>query len=302
MNDSLPSRLTLPELTQRIRERGAVLDMPFTQALYKPLLDAQSREGVHVRRDEAYGAHARHRLDVYLPEERRDNLPVLVFMHGGGFVRGDKRERENVGLHFARQGMMVVIPNYRLAPQARWPAGAEDVVAVYEWLRAHAAELGANPECIFLGGESAGAAHVAAATLIKRFHPTQGLHVRGVVLISGVYNAQLEWLARTQFKVLTPDPRNEPYFGSDFAQYSAMSTVALIDAAPMPIFMSYAELDLLQMQVQAGELFATLVVKHGFTPELQVTRGHNHLTQVYAINTGDDSLSQPMMEFMNRHQ
>ena len=155
-----------------------------------------------------------------------------------------------------------------------------------------------RPGRIWLLGESAGAAHVAAATLLRRFHPPAGLSIAGAVLISGVYNVHLERLARAQFGVPTPDPRNEAYFGSDFERYPSMSVVELIDSDPFPLLITYAELDLLQMQVQAGELFARLVSHHRFAPELKVIRGHNHLTQVYSINTGDTSLSAPVLRFL----
>jgi triacylglycerol lipase len=75
----------------------------------------------------------------------------------------------------------------------------------------------------------------------------------------------------------------------------------LIDAAPFPLLMTYAELDLLQMQVQAGELFSRLVTQHHFRPDLNVIRGHNHLTQVYSINTGDESLGAPVLKFLRDH-
>jgi acetyl esterase len=67
------------------------------------------------------------------------------------------------------------------------------------------------------------------------------------------------------------------------------------------MLITYAELDLVQMQVQAGELFARLVTRHGFSPELQIIRGHNHLTQVYSLNTGDESLSGPVVKFLLGH-
>jgi acetyl esterase len=121
------------------------------------------------------------------------------------------------------------------------------------------------------------------------------------VLISGVYNLELERKARKQFGIATPDPRNESYFGSDFERYADMSIVDQIDAKPIPLLITYAELDLVQMQVQAGELFARLVTRHGFSPELQVIRGHNHLTQVFSLNTGDESLSAPILNFMRAH-
>jgi triacylglycerol lipase len=169
---------------------------------------------------------------------------------------------------------------------------------VLAWTRAHVAGHGGNPDHIVLAGESAGAAHIAAATLVRRLHPAEGLNIAGAFLASGVYNAELELLARRQLGIATPDPRNEAYFGTDFASYRAMSTVELIDAEPFPLAISYAELDPVQMQAQAGELFARLVTRHGFQPRISVVRNHNHLSQVYAINTGDEALSGPMLDFV----
>lgn len=287
-----------PGIEARIRALGAVLDMRATQQLYAPLLAQQTRAGVSVQRDLAYGADPRHRLDVYRADSLSRRLPVLLVFHGGGFVRGDKQERENAGIFFAREGYLVIVPNYRLGPDHHWPAGAEDVISALAWTMAHASEHGADPGRIWLLGESAGAAHVATATLLSRFQPPGGLSIAGAVLISGVYNVHLEQLARTQFGVPSPDPRNEPYFGSDFASYPAMSVVEHIDTRPFPLLMTYAELDLLPMQVQAGELFARLVVKHGFAPRLRVIRAHNHLSQVFSVNTGDTSLTAPVLEFL----
>jgi acetyl esterase len=291
-----------PRIEARLRALGAVLDMPTARELYDPLLAVQPRGGVRVVRDQVYGSDERHRLDVYRPEQAAARAPMLLAFHGGGFIRGDKSERDNAGLLFAREGFVTVIPNYRLGPVHRWPAGAEDVVAAVQWVAAHAAVYGGDPQRIYLLGESAGAAHVATATLLQRFHPPGGLRVAGAVLVSGVYNVQLEKLARRQFGVATPDPRNEAYYGSEADRYPAMSIVGLIDAEPFPLLITYAELDLVQMQVQAGELFARLVTRHGFAPEIAVIRGHNHLTQVFAINTGDESLTGPVLQFLRRHE
>ena len=287
---------------RRIRAHGAVLDMPLAQSIYRPLLNGQRRDGVDIDRDCVYGGHERHRLDVYRPQNAASaGCPVMVFLHGGGFIRGDKGDRENIGQYFARHGIAVVVANYRLAPAHTWPSGAEDVIAAYLWVREKAAQYGFDAARIFLAGESAGAAHVATATLIRRFHPPEGLSIAGAVLISGVYNPVLEKLAREQFGVASPDPRNEAYYGSDFERYREMSTIDLVDSPPtVPLLITFAELDLLQMQVQAGELFARLVTDHGFKPQLRVIRGHNHLTQVYAVNTDDDSLGVLVLDFLRR--
>ncbi|MCG8710629.1 alpha/beta hydrolase [Brenneria sp. 4F2] len=298
----MTSKANIPvEIERKIKQLGPVIDVPAMNALYAPLLAVQPKEGVSVRKDIAYGEDEKQRADVYLPTRGvSKKSPVLIFVHGGGFIGGDKIALSNQGYFYARQGMIVVVPNYRLAPMHQWPTGAQDISSALTWVRANIGEFGGDPEQMVLAGESAGAAHVAAATLIRRFHPAEGLKLAGVALISGVYNARLEYVARQQLRIPTPDPFGDAYFGSNINDRAGMSTVELIDAAPFPLFISYAELDPLPMQVEAGELFARLITRHGFTPDLQVVYGHNHLSQMYAVNTGDTSLSEPMMGFLNR--
>lgn len=299
MNHTEPN--TVERLDALIRATGAVIDPPLFKSWYAPYRESQPTAGVEVRRDVVYGDEERQKLDVYLPTEASDTpRPLLLFVHGGGFIRGDKSDRANVGWRFARAGFVTVVPGYRLGPTHQWPAGAQDVASAWAWAFANARALGADPERIYVAGESAGAAHVAAATLIGALRPPGVPAPRAAVLISGVYNVQLEKLARRQFATPSPDPRNEAYFGSDFARYPAMSTVERVDVAPFPMLITWAELDPPQMQVQAGELFARLMTQHGFDPDLAVIRGHNHLSQLEAINTVDDVLPTVLLDFMNR--
>jgi acetyl esterase len=285
-----------PELTAALHELGPTADLAAVHAVYEPLLSRQPRAGVAVHANEAYGSQERQQLDLYVPE-RRAAHPVLVWLHGGGFVRGDKQHRANIGYWGAREGFVTVLPNYRLAPANRWPSGAEDVVSVWRWLRAHVQRFAGNPERIVLAGESAGAAHVAAATLLRRFQP-HDWQIAGAALLSGPYNPRLEALARSQFGIATPDPRNDAYFGPEVSACTAASVVDHVDCTPFPLWIGYAERDLLQMQVAAGELFARLTSRHGFTPELRVLREHNHFSSGYSIGTEDTSVSAALVSFM----
>ena len=69
--------------------------------LYAPLLSRSPREGVKVIKDEQYGSDDRNRLDVYEPDNKTvDSMPILIFVHGGGFVTGDKNDCKNIGYYF----------------------------------------------------------------------------------------------------------------------------------------------------------------------------------------------------------
>lgn len=285
-------------IATQLRALGCGFNLPQVQALYAPLLAGQPRDGVRCQTDLPYGPHGRQRLDVYAPTAPGPH-PVLVWLHGGGFIRGDKAQRANIGWWGARQGFVTVLPNYRLAPESTWPCGPQDVVAVWQWLQEHAQGLGGEARHTVLAGESAGAAHVAAATLMRRFQPMDW-QIAGAALFSGPYNARLEGLARSQFGIDTPDPRNEAYFGPDPGTWADASIALQVDAAPLPLWISFAERDLLQMQAQAGELFARLVSDHGFAPELRMVREHNHFSGGFSFGTNDTSMSEPLADFVRR--
>lgn len=123
--------------------------------------------------DCAYGSHERHRLDIYTAPDAQ-HAPVLVFVHGGGFLRGDKGNdaadgwpNAAVGRMAAEAGMVGVVINYRLAPDHTWPAGSEDVLAALDWLVGNVAQHGGDPNRIVLMGTSAGAVHVAGAIRLR---------------------------------------------------------------------------------------------------------------------------------------
>src|SRR5687768_8502438 len=79
-----------PDLQEKVKAIGPVIDPPKTAAIYAPLQAKEPYAGVRVTRDLKYGPDARHALDVFMPD-KADKAPVLIFMHGGGFVGGNKR-------------------------------------------------------------------------------------------------------------------------------------------------------------------------------------------------------------------
>ena len=100
----------------------------------------------------------RHRLDLYLPKDRkREKLPVVVFLHGGAWLEGDKSVGAGPLMPLVRTGQYAgVSAEYRLSGEARWPAQIHDCKAAIRWVRANAASYGLDADRIGVWGESAG--------------------------------------------------------------------------------------------------------------------------------------------------
>jgi acetyl esterase len=94
---------------------------------------------------------------LYVPHAPERPTPLLVYLHGGGWVIGDLDTHDNVCRFLAREaGVSVLSVDYRLAPEHPFPAAADDALAAFRFAVANAAELGADPEAIAVGGDSAG--------------------------------------------------------------------------------------------------------------------------------------------------
>ena len=140
-------------------------------------------------------------LDAYRPASATARLPVLLWIHGGGFVGGAKEE---LGAYFkllAHQGYVVVGPRYSLAPEHNYPTPPRQMMQALAYLQSHAERLLIDPDRIALAGDSAGA-HIAAqlATIVTTpgYAATVGItpkitsaQLRGVVLACGPYDLGL---------------------------------------------------------------------------------------------------------------
>ncbi len=108
------------------------------------------------------GADRKEKLDLYFPSgPKRLDRPAVVFIHGGGFTGGDKAEYRSasVSADLCRAGYVVVSCNYVLGPKTKegvWPQNIKDCRDAVRWVRAHAKELGVNPDKIAVAGGSAG--------------------------------------------------------------------------------------------------------------------------------------------------
>jgi len=126
--------------------------------------------------DVAYGKAPRRKLDIY------DNAaagaypkPVLVFFYGGGWHGGDKDHYGFVARAYAAKGFLVILPDYRLVPDVRFPVFVEDSAAAIAWAWHNAARFGGDPNRIVTAGHSAGAYNAILPALDRRWLAAEGL-------------------------------------------------------------------------------------------------------------------------------
>ena len=269
-----------------LRQLGAVIDPSATAPLYAPLQAHEPYAAAAVTRDQSFGSHPLQRLDVFTPATPAPApRPILLFVHGGGFIRGDKRSADspfydNIMLWAAGSGLLGININYRLAPEYPWPAAQQDIAAALLWVRHYAAEYGGDPQRIILCGHSAGAAHIAQYLA----HPTLRLGndgVRGAILVSGIYDTV----------AFGDNPARRAYFGSDSAQIAARSAQTGLLQCGVPLLIVCAELDSPEFHQQA----AGLGVPH------YLLAGHSHISEIFAVNTDDTALANLMQAFIAEH-
>ncbi len=94
--------------------------------------------------------------DVYHPPQQEPGKPGVLLIHGGGWAQGDRNQLRGYGILLGRRGYVCVACEYRLSGEAKWPAQIHDVKTALRWMRAHAGELGMDPDKIAVSGNSAG--------------------------------------------------------------------------------------------------------------------------------------------------
>ena len=130
------------------------------------------------------------RLDLYLPKDKK-TFPVVMFVHGGAMIKGDKSALRPLAERLVLHGFGVAAINYRLSPAVKFPAHVEDVAAAFAWIHVNIRQHGGDPGRIFVAGGSAGGYLVALLSVDGRYLKKHGLgldNIKGTVAISGLMN------------------------------------------------------------------------------------------------------------------
>ncbi|GLS22203.1 lipase [Labrys miyagiensis] len=247
---------------------------------------------VTTRADISYGAEPLEKLDIYLPagvDGSARALPTILWIHGGGFLSGDKSQISNYLKIIAAAGYVVVGINYTLAPAAQHPTPTRQANAALAFLRADAGKLNIDPDRMFLAGDSAGsqiAAQLGIAITEPAFARSIGLvpaippvALRGLVLHCGIYdpaNFKFDGKMGSYLKTLVWS-----YFGSKDLRVPAMpeqfSIVRNITRTMPPLFVTAGNADpalvhskaLVEAAGKVGVSVDTLFFPQDYTPPLQ---------------------------------
>ena len=222
-----------------------------------------------------YGSDARNMLDVYRPVSNAHKAPVIVFFYGGNWVSGERRDYAFVGRALAARGFVVVVPDYRLYPQVRYPDFLVDSAGAVAWTAREIARYGGDPARIFVMGHSAGAYNAAMLALDPRWLAAQGMKpdmLRGWIGLAGPYDFLPVSNRTTQPVFNAPDtpPDSQP-----LAHVSASSPPALLIAANKDKLVDPAR--------NTGGMAARLLAHHVPVRALYVD-GVNHSTLVVSLS------------------
>ncbi len=279
-----------PDVAAGIRKIGPIVDVPNTTKLYAPFFKDMKEPyaDVKVVRDIAYGPDPLNKLDVFSPQApQAGGRMVVIFAHGGGFERGDKRQpgspfNDNLMLFLNQHGMVGVDINYRLAPKNHWPDAQQDLASVVRWVKANIGQYGGDPNKVVLWGVSAGASLIATYLSHPEFYGAAGPGVKGAIMHSGFY---------------VNNPEGSNYFGHDPKQLKETSALEGMKKLAIPMQISHTEVDLPDAVKQADNAKKELC-DAGHCPTYLVYKDHSHVSQMYSVGTPDTSVSEPVLKFL----
>lgn len=277
----LPTRLTAPSdlvrvgLTDNDTTAGGV---------------ARMCEQVTFSRGLRYGDSEANVLDVATSGDTKTDTPrpVLLFVAGDTFT-GDRgapdlsRDIHDEAMCFAaRNGMIGVHVNYRLAPAAAWPMGATDVAAALSWIHGNIDLFNGDAREIVAVGYGAGAFHVASLLAHPELQADRA-DVAAIVLVSGIYRAGKD-----------ASDSEKAYFGPDAAQYDKRSVFPGVLNVDAPIVLAWAANDPANLVAQ-GETLKKTLCGAGHCPRTTLLRSHDGIAAAFGLDGSGDSLAEPTL-------
>lgn len=237
--------------------------------------------------DIPFGDTPKQRLDVYLPPKQVKDAPVLLFLHGGGFMEGDRAHYGYVARPYAQKGIITVVSGYRLAKRGvPYPAQSDDTKAAIAWIHENIARWGGDPDRIFLSGHSVGATLAADVSFDRSWMQQAGVPrdaIKGIAAISGDYD-------------LSPG-ENVDYAPNAELEARASPARHIVDPASLAVVAAGTNEG--KMRASAEDVQQRLTAR-GVDSRLLVLEGAEHKDTVLALGDPGSSLAAAVLEMIER--
>jgi acetyl esterase/lipase len=240
---------------------------------------------------------ARQMLDVYAPASGK-NKPVIVWMHGGGWRKGDKADVHNKPKAFTEKGIVLVSINYRLVPNVTIKEMTGDVAKAIRWVHRHAKDYGGDPKSIIVMGHSAGAQLAALVCTDDRYLKAEDLPlsiIKGCVPVDGgTYDVVM------QVKTVDEKRANSlrTTFGDEASQKELSAVTHVAKATNIPPFLLLHIADNPETKSQAQRL-AKVLNEAGISAKSCSAEGKTHTSINVDLGLADDRPTQEMWAFLN---
>ncbi len=232
--------------------------------------------------DVPYGKDPKQRMDLYFPTAKTSKAPVLLFLHGGGFREGDRKQYGYVGEPFAKHGIITVVASYRLTVGGfKHPAQPDDTKAIVAWIHQNIARYGGDPNAIYISGHSAGAILTADVGVDLSWLDALQVPrsaVRGIVPISGSYDLR--------------NSKRFEYLPTPQAEEKASALLHVNAPAPVAI-VAYGSLEE-RLKEPSAALVKALTAK-GVKAKILNLEGKDHATAIWELSEENSMLTQAML-------
>lgn len=266
-------------------QRYGTIWAPFYQKANE--LTAQTRKDFPHHLDISFGKSPKQALDLYLPKGKLGNAPVLLFLHGGGFMEGDRAHYGFVARPYVEKGIITVVSGYRMAKRGvPYPAQSDDTKAAIVWIHNNIAKFGGDPNRIFLSGHSVGATLSADVSFDRGWMQQAGVPhdaIKGVALISGDFD-------------LSPG-ENTDYAPTAELEARASPARHLVDPAPLAVVAAGTNEG--KMRSSAEEMQERLTGK-GVKSRLLILEGADHKDTVLALGDPGSTLAAAVLQMIGR--
>lgn len=249
-----------------------------------------------VTTDVPYGEDPLQKLDIYAPRGA-NGAPVVIFVHGGEWTRGDKSNVSYKPKLFNEHGIVLVSINYRLTPPASHPAHVSDVAAAIRWTHDHAEQYGGDPRKLMLMGHSAGCHLVTLAALDPRYLGEVGLRpsdLKGVVAWSG---GSYDLVQKVEQAGAYADYIRKAFGESPEVWRDASPVSHVANAKSGPRFL-FASIEPGTASHQAAERLAKLIRDKGGKSASVLLEGRDHFGANHLLGAPDDTTAKIFLQFV----